>query len=77
MKTYLYEECRTCLVNACCSNVCKGYRKHIRETFDFNILANPVSLWWCERIMATRPDILKGTCVRTIGPSTVVTKGIV
>ncbi len=89
MKTYLYERCQTCVVKACCSNVCTDYRKYILETFAFNILANPVSLHFCERMMVKQPDKLAGTSIRTIGPSlagtsiitlgppTVITKGIV
>ena len=53
MKIYLYEGCQTCVVRACCSNVCEKYRQRIREIRHINIMINPVSLDLCERIIGS------------------------
>ncbi len=52
MEKSSYEGCQNCLVRACCQNVCKEYRQHVRETKSFDIMIDPLSLKESEEMIA-------------------------
>ena len=55
MKTFSYERCQTCIVRACCSNVCEDYRKYAYEQIALTIMSSPITLDRCEEIIKDPP----------------------
>ena len=48
MQTFSYHKCYTCIVNSCCSEICKKYRCVITKRFGITFNKNGVSLYEAE-----------------------------